>query len=142
MPFFPSKSYNDTPLLPPNQKLESKELLQVCIEANKALAELKAVEKLIPNQTVLINSIPLLESQASSAIENTDELFEHAQITAATSPAIKETLFNYFFNTSSGSCERTYVSENNRRWPIEEKKGDRRDLNSRPLESQSSALTN
>ena len=55
-------------------------------------------ERLIPNQTVLINSIPLLESQASSAIENivttTDELFEYAEDFQSPSmtSATKETL--------------------------------------------------
>lgn len=82
---------------PPHFNLETPSVLKACIEANKELAKLKIAGRLIPNQTVLINSIPLLESQASSAIENivttTDELFEHAQdpsysMTAAT----KETL--------------------------------------------------
>ena len=72
-------------------------ILKACIQANKALAKLKIAEKLIPNQTVLINSIPLLESQASSAIENivttTDELFEHSSAEdLPMSPAVKETL--------------------------------------------------
>ena len=54
-------------------------------------------ERLIPNQTVLINSIPLLESQASSAIENivttTDELFEHIdRDDLSMTSATKETL--------------------------------------------------
>ncbi len=95
--FNPKKPYNDLPLLPPKIDLETPPILKVCIEANKELAKLKIAERLIPNQTVLINSIPLLESQASSAIENivttTDELFENVQssqlsITSAT----KETL--------------------------------------------------
>ena len=71
------------PLLPPKMDLEIPIILKACIRANKELAKVKMVERLIPNQTVLINSIPLLESQASSAIENivttTDELFEYAQ---------------------------------------------------------------
>ena len=54
-------------------------------------------ERLIPNQTVLINSIPLLESQASSAIENivttTDDLFKFVDSKSAEiSHDIKETL--------------------------------------------------
>ena len=75
--------YNDLPLLPPaGVELESKEILKTCIRARAALAELKQVGKLIPNQTVLINTIPLLEAQGSSEIENivttTDELFKYA----------------------------------------------------------------
>ncbi|CAN5240197.1 hypothetical protein BH11ACT2_BH11ACT2_18010 [soil metagenome] len=49
------------------------------------------------NPTVLINSLPLLEAQASSEIENivtaADDLFTFAQDeSAATNPATKETL--------------------------------------------------
>lgn len=95
--FDPKTPYNELPILPPNIDLEIPSVLKACIKANKELAKLKIAERLIPNQTVLINSIPLLESQASSAIENivttTDELFEHAQDSSLTmSPATKETL--------------------------------------------------
>ena len=95
--FNPEIPFNKLPLLPPDINLETPKILKACIEANKELAKLKIAEKLIPNQTVLINSIPLLESQASSAIENivttTDELFEHAQDPSLSmSSATKETL--------------------------------------------------
>jgi Fic family protein len=95
--FHAENPFNDLPLLPPQIILETPSVLKACIEANKELARLKMAEKLIPNQTVLINSIPLLESQASSAIENivttTDELFEHAEGYSSTmSSATKETL--------------------------------------------------
>lgn len=95
--FDPKIPFNDLPPLPPDIDLETPRILKACIEANKELAKLKIAEKLIPNQTVLINSIPLLESQASSAIENivttTDELFEHAQNSSySMSSATKETL--------------------------------------------------
>jgi len=50
----------------------------------------------IPNPTVLINTIPLLEAQASSEIENvvttTDELFRHQSDDAAADTATRETL--------------------------------------------------
>ncbi len=96
-PFNSKKPFNELPLLPPEIKLETPLILKACIEAHKELARLKIAESLIPNQTVLINSIPLLESQASSAIENivttTDELFEHFQDKGDhISSAIKETL--------------------------------------------------
>ncbi|MCB1113707.1 MAG: Fic family protein [Chlamydiia bacterium] len=95
--FNPELPFNELPFLPPKKDLETPKILKACIEANKALAKLKIAEKLIPNQTVLINSIPLLESQASSAIENivttTDELFEHSSAEdLPMSPAVKETL--------------------------------------------------
>ena len=95
--FQPNLPYNHLPLLPPKIDLETPIILKACIEANKELAKLKMAERLIPNQTVLINSIPLLESQASSAVENivttTDELFQYADSkSAAISSEIKETL--------------------------------------------------
>ena len=61
--FNPEVAYNKIPELPPKFDLETPIILKACIEANKELAKLKMAEKLIPNQTVLINSIPLLESQ-------------------------------------------------------------------------------
>ncbi|MBS0585987.1 MAG: Fic family protein [Verrucomicrobia bacterium] len=98
MTFYRDRPFNDLPLLPPKVELETPTVLKACIEANRELAKLTIAEKLIPNQTVLINSIPLLESQASSAIENivttTDELFEHAEndSLSSISAATKETL--------------------------------------------------
>ena len=72
-------------------------MLKACIEARAAIAELKQAGGLIPNQAVLINSIPLLEAQASSEIENivttTDRLFQFADNREALAdPATKETL--------------------------------------------------
>ena len=78
--FDPLRAYNDLPKLPPSAKLESTIVLRYCIEARAALAQLKASENLIPNQGVLINSIPLLEAKDSSEIENivttADSLFQ------------------------------------------------------------------
>jgi Fic family protein len=45
-------------------------VLRRCITASRALAELKGAGNLIPNQTILINSIPLQEARLSSEIEN------------------------------------------------------------------------
>lgn len=82
MPFRPDRPYNDLPALPPKEDVETKAVLKACIAARAALAELKVAGELIPNQSVLINSIPLLEAQASSEIENivttTDRLFRFA----------------------------------------------------------------
>ncbi|AHK47336.1 filamentation induced by cAMP protein Fic-like hypothetical protein (plasmid) [Ensifer adhaerens OV14] len=82
MPFWPDRPYNDLPALPPRQDIETKVVLKACIAARAALAELKVAGELIPNQSVLINSIPLLEAQASSEIENivttTDRMFRFA----------------------------------------------------------------
>ena len=97
MSFDPRQAYNDLPDLPPAADIESKPLLKACIEARAALAELKSAGDLIPNQAVLINTIPLLEAQASSEIENivttSDELFRFAQLESqASDPATKEAL--------------------------------------------------
>jgi len=70
MSFDPARPYNDLPALPPSQDVETKPVLKVCVEARAALAELRISGQLIPNPSVLINSIPVLEAQASSEIEN------------------------------------------------------------------------
>ncbi|MDX1403779.1 MAG: Fic family protein [Woeseiaceae bacterium] len=97
--FDPAKPYNELPDLPPAAELiESKEILKRCIGARVALAELKQAAELIPNAAVLVNTLPLLEAQASSEIENivttTDKLFEFADIAedkadAATKEALR-----------------------------------------------------
>lgn len=96
MPFNPLVPYNDLPLLPPQAELESKEILRKAISANRALAELKGAGELIPNQSMLINSIPLQEARASSEIENiittSDKLFQAAAVESASDPATKEVL--------------------------------------------------
>lgn len=95
--FDPTKPYNDLPPLPPLSDIETKAILKRCIGARSALAELKQAAELLPNQTVLINTLPLLEAQASSEIENivttTDRLFRLAQMPdERTDPATKEAL--------------------------------------------------
>jgi len=88
--------YNDLPLLPPTQELETKAVLKQCIKARAAVAELKQAAKLIPNQSILIKTLPLLEARASSEIENivttTDKLFEYAHHEAHADTATKEAL--------------------------------------------------
>ncbi len=77
------KPWNQLPSLPPAADLETKAVLKQCITARAALAELKQAAELIPNQTMLINTIPLLEAKDSSEIENivttADQLFQYAQ---------------------------------------------------------------
>src|ERR1019366_7240942 len=97
MSFDPARPYNDLPPLPPGQDVETKAVLKACVEARAALAELKISGQLIPNPSVLINSIPLLEAQASSEIENivttADRLFRFAnRPEAGVDPATKEAL--------------------------------------------------
>ena len=89
----PEKPYNSLPPLPPIQDLESRTVLKACINARTALAELKQTSMLIPNQTMLINTIPLLEAKDSSGIENivttTDKLFQHTSWENQADPATK-----------------------------------------------------
>jgi Fic family protein len=63
--------------------VETRQVLKACIAARAALGELKQAGRLLPNQDVLINTIPLLEARASSEIENivttADQLFRYAQ---------------------------------------------------------------
>ncbi|MCU0797514.1 MAG: Fic family protein [Akkermansiaceae bacterium] len=88
--------YDALPSLPPAADLESKVILRQCIRSRAALAELKRAAELLPNQGVLINTLPLLEAQASSEIENivttTDRLFQFRQLDAQADPATKEAL--------------------------------------------------
>jgi Fic family protein len=82
--FDPAKPYNALPPLPSAQTLETVPVLRKCVGAGRALAGLKETARLIPNQDVLINSIPLREARDSSAIENivttNDTLFKFANI--------------------------------------------------------------
>ena len=97
MPFDPHRPYNDLPLLPPPMDLETKAVLKKAINANKALAELKGAGELIPDQTLLIQSIGLQEAKLSSEIENivttNDELYRaFADDGQRTNPHTKEVL--------------------------------------------------
>lgn len=92
----PDQPYNELPKLPPTAELETRAILKACIPARAALGELKQAAELLPNQAVLINTLPLLESQASSEIENivttTDRLFRNQQDSEHADPATKEAL--------------------------------------------------
>ncbi len=88
--------YNALPLLPPAGDLETRAVLKQCIPARAALAELKRAAALIPNPSVLINTLPLLEARASSEIENvvttTDRLFQFRSASKQADPATKGAL--------------------------------------------------
>ena len=99
MTFDPMVPFNDLPPLPPPlDSIETAAILKKCISARVALAELKQAAELIPNATVLVNALPLLEAQASSEIENivttTDKLLEYmdAPESRAADGATKEAL--------------------------------------------------
>lgn len=97
MPFDPTSPHNQLPPLPPHAEIESKAILKKSVTARAALAALKQAGNLLPNQGVLINTIPLLEARDSSEIENivttTDKLFQFAeQPENRADPATKEAL--------------------------------------------------
>jgi Fic family protein len=97
MAWQPDQPYNQLPLLPPAvEATETVAVLKACIPARAALAELKQAGELIPNQSLLINLLPLLEAKDSSEIENivttTDKLFRYSQEDQGADPATKEAL--------------------------------------------------
>jgi Fic family protein len=95
-PWKPERPYEELSPLPPGHDVESRAVLKQCVSARAALAELKAAAALIPNPAVLINTLPLLEAQASSEIENVvttaDELFKHLDADEGADPATREAL--------------------------------------------------
>ncbi len=70
------------PLLPFSGELETRAVLKRLSEAHRALAELKGVAATIPNQEILLSTLPLQEAKDSSAVENIitthDELYRAA----------------------------------------------------------------
>ena len=66
--------------LPLDIDIETKQILKKSISANRALAKLGGVAKIIPNEAILINSLILQEAKDSSEIENIitthDELYQ------------------------------------------------------------------
>lgn len=67
---------NNLPLI---HNIETPKVLKKAISANRALANLNGVARIIPNSAILINSLVLQEAKDSSAIENIitthDELY-------------------------------------------------------------------
>lgn len=85
--------------LPFAYELETKRVLKKLAKAHRALAELKGVAALIPNEAILINTLTLQEAKDSSAIENIitthDELYRSDALTQHyVSMATKE-VYNY-----------------------------------------------
>ena len=65
--------------LPLTYQIETQKVLKKAISANRALANLNGVARIIPNSAILINSLVLQEAKDSSEIENIitthDELY-------------------------------------------------------------------
>lgn len=72
--------YNDLPLLPPKENVETKKIFKKTISAARALSALKGSGRNIPNQSVLVHAISLQEAKLSSEIENifttNDDLYQ------------------------------------------------------------------
>lgn len=79
--------------LPPTAELETRAVLKKLPAAHRALAELKGLVAAIPNESILLDTLPLQEAKDSSAIENIitthDELF-NAELNLGDSQAAKE----------------------------------------------------
>lgn len=91
-------AYNDLPMLPPTEDLETKAILKKVSDAKEALAELRGWMVTQANPMLLLESISLQEAKASSEIENivttNDEIYR-AFITPEllnVSPAVKEVM--------------------------------------------------
>ncbi len=98
MPFCRTKPHNELAPLPPSINLETHGILKQVIESHKALAELKHVAALLPNQAVLLQTLALQEAKVSSEIENVvttnDELYRaHVEKELNISHETKEVLY-------------------------------------------------
>ena len=95
----PTFAFNQLPDLPPTEELETKDVLKQTIKARAALAELKQAAELIPNQSMLINTLPIMEARASSEIENivttTDKLFRSLQLDSEEDDAATKEALQY-----------------------------------------------
>jgi Fic family protein len=87
------------PPLPPAADLETKAVMRQLAQSHRYLAELKGVAKTIPNQNILINTLPLLEAKDSSAIENI--ITTHDEI-------YKEGLFEDYIQNASAKEVKDY----------------------------------
>ncbi len=78
------------------QEWESARVLKACVQARAALGALNEAAATLPNSDVMLSSLVLLESQASSEIENivttADALFEAQQDAGRADAPTKETL--------------------------------------------------
>lgn len=87
------------PQLPLKKDLETKEILKKLTKAHQALAELKGVAAIIPNQNILLNTLSLQEAKDSSAIENIitthDELYKSDASTGSFTTLAAKEVYSY-----------------------------------------------
>ena len=95
----PKVPYNDLPLLPPDTGLDEAFLTKSLIEARVVLAKLDQATSSSNFTAALAAAIPLVEAQASSAIENIvtthDDLFTAAVDNAITGDKSLEAVMRY-----------------------------------------------
>lgn len=95
--FDPQIPYNELPLLPPKDDIETKTILRKTISAGRALAQLNGTLLNLPNPTLFLDTIYLQEAKASSEVENiittNDELYKSlVSDRKVEDPATKEVL--------------------------------------------------
>ncbi len=95
--FNQNTAWNDLPELPPTGEIESREILIACIPAMAELSKANALVRTLPNEEVLVHTLPLQEARRSSEIENivttNDELYRAmTSDNIQTSPHTKEVL--------------------------------------------------
>ncbi len=100
------KEFKILPMLPINQDIETKTVLKSLPSAHASLAELKGIASIMPNQSILINTLGLQEAKDSSAIENIitthDDLYKsELKLNQFRSSQAKE-VQNYIAATKSG----------------------------------------
>jgi Fic family protein len=95
--FDPKRPFDDLPLVPPGkEEYERVELLKQEALSRAAVAELKGIAHIIPNQDILVNAIVLREAKDSSEVENIvttqDEIYKAITLNTQTTidPAAKE----------------------------------------------------
>ena len=98
--FNPNTPWNDIPVLPPAADIESNDILRACISASSELTRANALVKILSNDEVLVQTLPLQEARRSSEIENivttNDELYRAmTSNTNQVTPATKEVLRLY-----------------------------------------------
>jgi len=96
--FDPARPYSELPSVPPESgKYETIRLWKQESAARTAIAELKGIANIIPNQAILINAIILQEAKDSSEVENIittrDKLYQAISTSKKTDAATKEVMF-------------------------------------------------
>jgi Fic family protein len=96
MSFDPDLPHNDLPALPPPSEVETKAVMRQAVKSARALAELKGLGGIIPDQSMLVDSLVLQEAKASSEVENVittnDALFKAMASSSGADAQTKEVL--------------------------------------------------